>query len=148
MSYIDKSREYYAAQGYVRPYRWASNSQTPFTPFTKPLAECRVALITTAALGQGIRTQPFLASTTPSPATMETNHLSWHKGATTTEDLGAFLPIDHLQSLAAEGLIGDVAPRFAGIPTVYSQRRTEKWANDVHAEFVDDHVDLVLLAPL
>ncbi|MFT7475668.1 MAG: hypothetical protein ACI81L_002608 [Verrucomicrobiales bacterium] len=79
---------------------------------------------------------------------METEHLSWHKGATTTEDLGAFLPIEHLKSLAAEGFIGDVAPRFAGIPTVYSQRRTKTWAHEVHQGFVDDDVDLVLLAPL
>ena len=77
---------------------------------------------------------------------METEHLFWQKDATTTEDLGAFLPIEHLKSLAAEGLIGDIAPRFAGIPTVYSQTRTEKWAHAVYQGFVEDDVDLVLLA--
>jgi hypothetical protein len=148
VSYIDKSREFYAAQGYAQPYRWASHSETPFTPLAKPLDECRVAVITTAALEPTGLLRPFFASTASPPGEMETDHLSWHKDATTTDDLGAFLPIDHLKLLAAEGLIGDVAPRFAGIPTVYSRRRTEKWAHDVHQGFVEDHVDLVLLAPL
>ena len=49
VSYIDKSREFYLAKGYGNPYRWASNPDAPFTPLAKPLAESRVALVTTAA---------------------------------------------------------------------------------------------------
>ena len=30
VSYIDRSREYYAAQGYPMPYRWAENDDAPF----------------------------------------------------------------------------------------------------------------------
>ena len=43
VSYIDKSREYYLAQGFGNPYRWAYNRETPFTRPGKPLSECRVA---------------------------------------------------------------------------------------------------------
>ncbi len=39
VSYIDKSREYYAAHGYERPYRWSHNDESPFTALVKPLGE-------------------------------------------------------------------------------------------------------------
>ncbi|MQG25148.1 MAG: glycine reductase, partial [SAR202 cluster bacterium] len=37
VSYIDKSRHFYAAQGYEIPYRWAVNDHVPFQKLTKPL---------------------------------------------------------------------------------------------------------------
>jgi hypothetical protein len=46
--YIERTRDYYAALGYP-PYEWAHYSDVPFQPLRKPLSECRVALITTAA---------------------------------------------------------------------------------------------------
>ncbi len=48
VSYIDRSREYYAAQGYTQPYTWAHYHEVPFAPLRKPLSECRVGLVTTA----------------------------------------------------------------------------------------------------
>ena len=51
VSYIDKSREYYAASGYERPYRWARYDDVPFSPLTKPLSQCRLGVVTTADLG-------------------------------------------------------------------------------------------------
>ena len=48
VSYIDRSREYYAAQGYDQPYAWAHYDDVPFTPLEKPLSACRVGLVTTA----------------------------------------------------------------------------------------------------
>ncbi len=148
VSYIDKSRDYYAAQGYPQPYRWATHSDTPFTPLTKPLSDCVVGVVTTAALDVDAPLAPYAAPTNPAPTTMATDHLSWHKGATHTNDLGAFLPLAHLAALAESSIIAAVAPRFAGIPTVYSQRRTTKWAGDVYDWLVEDEVDLALLLPL
>ncbi len=52
VSYIDRSREYYAAQGYTRPYAWPHYDDVPFTPLQKPLAACRVGLVTTAGRPQ------------------------------------------------------------------------------------------------
>ena len=39
VSYIDRSREYYAAQGYSQPYTWAHHDDAPFTPLKKPLSD-------------------------------------------------------------------------------------------------------------
>ncbi len=46
--YIEKTREYYLAEGYDKPYRWAHYDTVPFTPLTKPLAECRLTLVSTS----------------------------------------------------------------------------------------------------
>ena len=48
VSYIDKSRNYYGAQGYPQAYQWSYNHDVPFTPLTKPLNECRIGLVTTS----------------------------------------------------------------------------------------------------
>jgi len=47
--YMKRIRDYYLALGYGEPYRWAHYAEVPFQPLERPLAECRVALITTAA---------------------------------------------------------------------------------------------------
>ena len=48
VSYIDRSREYYTAQGYNKPYEWPHYNDVPFTPLRKQLTESRVGLVTTA----------------------------------------------------------------------------------------------------
>jgi hypothetical protein len=47
--YLQRIRDYYQGLGYGAPYRWGHYVEVPFQPLGKPLAECRVALITTAA---------------------------------------------------------------------------------------------------
>ena len=47
--YMQRIRDYYQGLGYGAPYRWAHYAEVPFQSLAKPLAECRVALITTAA---------------------------------------------------------------------------------------------------
>src|SRR5258708_5841773 len=47
--YMQRTRDYYLKLGYDNPYRWAPFIDVPFTPLARPLAETRLALITTAA---------------------------------------------------------------------------------------------------
>ncbi len=47
--YLPRIREYYSALGYGAPYEWAHYAEAPFQPLRKPLAQSRIALITTAA---------------------------------------------------------------------------------------------------
>ena len=49
VSYIDRTREYYGAQGYAKPYVWARHTEVPFAPLAKPLAQSRVTVVTTAS---------------------------------------------------------------------------------------------------
>jgi len=148
LSYIDKSREYYEAHGYEQPYRWAQFGDVPMTRLAKPLAECRVGMVTTAAVDPDDLLQPFVAPASPTPTSLATKHLHWHQAITNTEDLGSFLPIDHLNDLAESGRIGSTSERFYGTPTLYSQRRTMKNAAMVEQWCREDDVDVVLITPL
>ena len=52
--YIDRTRDYYRAQGFKADYAWSTNDETPFTPLTKPLSECTVTFVTTAVVESNI----------------------------------------------------------------------------------------------
>jgi len=157
VSYIDKSREFYAAHGYDAPYRWATNEDAPFTPLAKPLSECTVGLVTTSGIHQEdkpadapppLPKRAFPWPTDPAPSRMFTDDLSWDKQATNTDDVESFLPIARLREFQAEGRIGGVAPRFYGVPTEYSQRKTGEDAARIEQWCREDGVDVVLLIPL
>lgn len=148
ISYIDKSRDYYAAQGYSQPYKWAANDDAPFAPLPRPLAECRVGVVTTTKRHAEDRLEPYAAPADPQPAAMATDHLHWHQDATHTNDVGSFLPLDHLRTLADEGRIGSVSPRYYSVSTIYSQRRTLTWAERVREWAEEDGVDVMILVPL
>ena len=49
VGYMQRLREYYLALGYDNPYRWAHYAEVPFCRPTKPIAQSRVGLVTTAA---------------------------------------------------------------------------------------------------
>ena len=156
VSYIDKSREYYAAHGYGQPYRWASYDAVPFLPWSdtgRDLSDARIGVVTTTFPVDKIPTetapkQVYAHASDPVPGAMFTNDLSWDKDATHTNDVGTFLPLAALNALAADGAIGSVSPRFYGVPTDYSQRRTHEDAQQIVAWAKDDGVDAMVLVPL
>ncbi len=157
VSYIDRSREYYAAQGYSRPYTWAHHDDAPFTILKKPLSECRVGWVTTAgkmeaeAERQGRRNirELYAMAANPAPMRMFTADLFWDKGATHTDDVGSFLPLNRLAEYAAGRRIGSVSPRFYGVPTDYSQGKTSlRDAPKILEWGREDGVDAMLLSAL
>ena len=157
VSYIDRSREYYAAQGYSRPYAWAHHDSVPFTPLPRPLSGCRVGLVTTTGrtpseglIGAGgLMRGPYAEPANPPPQSMFTNDLFWDKNATHTNDIDSFLPINRLAEKAGEGLIGSASPRFYGVPTDYSQSRTSQSVAPQLLEWCrEDDVDAVILLAL
>ena len=78
-----------------------------------------------------------------------TDHLFWHKKATHTKDVESFLPIRRLEAYAAQGRIGNLAPRFYGVPTDYSIRRTvDELASAAFERCRTDEVDAALLVAL
>jgi len=132
--YIDKTREYYRGEGYDKPYRWAHFDDIPFTPLVKPLAECRVGLITTSEMA--IRDEPppvpdddplrdpySLPCDTP-VARLYSRKTAYDRFATTLDDVESYLPLTRLRELVASGHIGSLAPRFQTVFSQYSQRKT------------------------
>jgi len=157
VSYIDKSREFYAAHGYEKPYAWAGHDDAPFAALPKPLAECKVGVVTTSYfLPEGftyrvpsdLPRQPAVAGRERIPE-LFTKHLSWAKDETHTNDANSFLPLDRLDELAASGRIGSVSDRFYCLPTQFSQRTTiERDAPQVLEWMQEDDVDLAVMVPL
>ena len=154
--YIERTREFYAAEGYERPYRWAQFSDVPFAALEKPLSDCRVTLVTTAnpfadraCQHEVSRKEMWSGPAARPPDRLYTDHLTWDKEATHTDDVESFLPLGHLQAFQESGRIGAVATRFHGVPTDYSQRRTiEQDAPEILRRCRDDGVDVALLVPL
>jgi len=158
VSYIDRTRDYYGAQGYEHPYAWARHTDAPFTPLAKPLAESRVALITTASPWRDVAPvdgvlrggkQVWSGASAAPPERFFTDDLAWDKQATHTRDTESYVPLRRLAEYAAAGRIGSVAARFHGVPTDYSQRRTtEQDAPEILARCRADGADVALLVPL
>jgi hypothetical protein len=136
--YLQRTRDYYAALGYTEPYRWAHYAHAPFQPLQKPLAQSRVALVTTAAPyhpdkgNQGPRA-PYNAAAkfhgvysldASQDHDLRISHVTIDRDHTTGEDPGTYFPLRELRRAASLGRIGSVAPRFHGAPTNRSHRVT------------------------
>lgn len=150
--YMQRTREYYRAQGYAKDYQWAHHSSTPLHPLDKPLSGATVSVITTAMpdTEQGRAQRKVYASPCiPPPASMYTAELSWDKKTTHTNDVGSFLPLASLQEFVQEKLIGALDANFYSVPTEYSQRNTvENDAPQILALCQKAQTDIALLVPL
>lgn len=160
--YIDRTREYYLAEGYKTPYEWAHFEDIPFARLRKPLARCRIGLVTTSDIA--VRTvsgereshdaQALVGNVYSIPLDTPIERLysrneHYDRHATTLDDVNAYCPVTRLGELAAAGRIESVAPRFHGVYTSYSQRVTmERDAPEVLRRCREDEVDAVLLTPV
>ncbi len=158
--YIERITRYYQALGYEKPYRWASYSEVPFAPLTKPLAQSRVALITTAApfrpdAGDQGPGAPYNAAakfyrvyseSTEGDPDVRVSHVGIDRKHTTAEDVNTWFPLAALRRAQDAGRIGELAPRFHGAPTNRSHRVTvEQDCEDILAAVREDAADAAIL---
>jgi D-proline reductase (dithiol) PrdB len=130
---------------------------TAFTPLDKPLSEARVAVVTSAALHRPdddrfSEDDTGFRALDRSDRALVMGHWSPNFDHTGFQlDLNVVHPIDRLEELAAEGVIGDVAPRhfaFAGNqPDTVSEIRLDT-GPACAVELLADAVDVVLLTPV
>jgi glycine/betaine/sarcosine/D-proline reductase family selenoprotein B len=162
IAYLDRIRRYYLTLGYDTPYRWAHRDDVPFQNLAKPLNQCRVALVTTAArydseLGdQGpgssynaaakfytVYSEPIDGNTD-----VRISHLGYDRSHTSAEDCATWFPLGALRRGQQAGLIGSLAPRFHGLPTNRSQdTTTARDAPMLLQRLEEDLVDVALLVP-
>jgi len=149
---MEKSRRYYAAQGYEKDYVWAHFDAVPFFRPGKSVADSRVTLITTAmpagSTASGVKKVCSGAMAEP-PDTFFSGELFWDREATHLDDLDSYFPIHHLRDFVDEGRIGSLSTQYHCVPTEYSQRRT----NDIDGPEIlglcqRDRVDIALFVPL
>jgi D-proline reductase (dithiol) PrdB len=135
--YIRRTHDWYNALGYGNPYRYAHFGQVPFARLAQPLARSRVALLTTAAPFQPDKGPqgagaPYNAAAkfykvysgdTAIDHDLRISHVGIDR-ANTTDDSNTWFPLPAFRRAQAAGRIGQVAPRFFGVPTNRSQRHS------------------------
>lgn len=147
---------------------------TPFTPLTKPLSECRVAVMTSSGhfvtgddpqpldstnmsqqeaedrIGEFLKEAPQLSAI---PSGTDFANLSVRHGGYPVEgatlDPQVVLPLRIMEELERAGTIGEVAPNAFSFVGAASQVRLKKktapeWAERMH----DEKIDAVLLVPI
>ncbi|HSC01004.1 MAG TPA: reductase, partial [Burkholderiaceae bacterium] len=138
VGYMQRTREYYQALGYGEPYGWAHCVDVPFHRLARPLAQCCVTVVTTAApyrpeCGDQGPGAPYNAAAkfyrvysgdTASDPDLRISHVAIDRAHTTAEDIGSYFPLASLRRCAASGRVGALAARFHGLPTNRSQRAT------------------------
>lgn len=159
--YLQRIRDYYLALGYGAPYEWVHYAQVPFQPLRKPLAQSRIAIITTAAPYQPDKGDqgpgaPYNAAAkfytvysgdTSKDHDLRISHVAIDRKHTTAEDSGSYFPLPELRRAAERGRIGSVASRFHGLPTNRSHRTTlEIDCPEIVARCKADGVDATILA--
>lgn len=158
--YLQRISSYYQALGYGAPYEWAHFVKVPFQPLHKPLAQCRVALVTTAAPYQPGKGEQgpgapynaqakFYAVYSGDSAVdhdLRISHVAIDRQHTSAEDLGSYFPLAGLRRCASAGRIGSLAPRFHGMPTNRSHRTTlEVDGPEIVKRCLADAVDAAVL---
>ena len=135
--YIERTHAWYGALGYGNSYRYAQFDEVPFTPLGKPLADCRVMLLTTAApynpdLGDQGPGAPYNAAAkfyevyageTTLDHDLRVSHVAVDQ-AHLSDDVNCWFPLPALRKAASRGRIGGLTARFLGVPTNRSQRHT------------------------
>lgn len=160
--YLQRIRSYYQALGYGAPYEWAHYDQVPFKRLDKPLSQCRVALVTTAARYQPGRGDqgpgaPYNAKAkfytvysgdSTRDHDLRISHVAIDRQNTTAQDPGTYFPLPALRRCAESGRIASVAPRFHGAPTNRSQRATlEVDGPEIVARCLSDGAEAAILVP-
>lgn len=156
IDYIPRTTELY---GHKAPYRWVTSDTPPaFVTIDKPLEDSTVALVSSSGMFVGGAQEPFGLADDASIREIPTEgdpDLLWpsHFGYKTERaetDPNTVFPLERLQQLAADGVIGSVAAHavtFMG--GIYSHRRSrEQLAPAVVQSIQQTHVDLVLLVPV
>lgn len=158
VSYIQQTRDLYDSLGY-QPYNWfAADSDPGFVKPGKPLAESRLGMVSTAGTyvaGQvayhykddtSIRVIPSSTSVDD----IRFSHVTENYLVDARQDPRCVFPIEALQTLTDQGVIGSLADNyFSCMGGIYSQRRvTTELIPALETKLRSEEIDLVLLVPL
>ncbi|MDE0661801.1 MAG: hypothetical protein F4029_08040 [Gammaproteobacteria bacterium] len=156
--YIRKTRENYEKLGF-EPYRWFQAETEPaFAMPSKPLAESRLGMISTAGTYvQGQVAYYYKDDTSvraiPSDTPMTRirfSHIMENYLVEARQDPGTVFPSEVLAKLNAHGMIGELADDYYScMGGIYSQKRVTAELIPTLAEVIAKaRVDLLFLVPL
>ena len=147
---------------YLKAYRWHRIDPVPWTPLKKPLQDCRLVLISSAAIA-GADQDPFdnfirlgdtgirEISSDVDVATLRETHRSKafdHTGI--RQDPNLAFPVDRLREMADAGFVGSLNHRYLSImgSVTSPDRLINKTIPQVVSKVVEDQVDIALLIPV
>ncbi len=147
---------------FLKAYSWRRIDPVPWTPLRKPLAQCRLALVSSAgfvAPGQPPFDESFrggdpsfreIASDIDVSTLTEYHRSESFDHSGLLKDPNLAFPIDRVRELAQAGRIGSVNRRhlsFMGSITA-TGRLTTQTAPEAVKRLVQDQVDVALLLPV
>jgi D-proline reductase (dithiol) PrdB len=158
IAYVARLYEFYRDQGFP-PYRWTINETAPLTRLRKPLDRCRVAMLTSGGVSRkdappfdpqarnDLRVDRIDKNTATAFFAINDDYYD-HGDA--DRDVNCIFPIDRLRELAAEGVIGEVAPHhYSGFMgrTYIRTALVNEAAPALARQLLDDGVDAFVLVP-
>jgi D-proline reductase (dithiol) PrdB len=152
IAYIPRTRDLYSE---YEPYRWVVSDRIPWMPLSRPIARCRLALMSSG--GILYRDQPRFhredASYRRIPKDARRDELNvWHFGYPTGDaarDPNCVFPLERLREFEREGIIGELCdPAFSFMGGIYSARKvSQELAPRIVAELKAAHADAFYLVP-
>jgi D-proline reductase (dithiol) PrdB len=133
------------------------NDTAPFAPLRRPLAACRVAIVTTAGLhrrgdkpfGPGEQTYRLIAADTPTADIVQSHTSLGFDRVAIMRDVNISFPIDRIRELVSRGVLGGLAPHsysFMGAQREVARIETET-GPEVGRRLWEEGVDVALVTP-
>ncbi len=133
------------------------NDTAPFVTPGKPLAACRLAIVTTAGLhrrgdrpfGPGDQTYRVIPSDTPAEEIVQSHTSLGFDRTAIMRDLNVTFPIDRARELVARGELGGLAPNFYSfMGALRDAARVEgETGPEVGRRLRDEGADVALITP-
>lgn len=150
------------AQRFISAYKpWESGEPTPWTNVSKPLSECRLAIVTTSGVHHPEQPPFDMQDSEGDPSFREINGATiagsyqithdYYDHSDAEKDINIIFPIERLQELQQEGLLGQLNRRhysFMGhIDGHHIATLVGSSARQIIERLRQDAVDVVLLTP-
>ncbi len=158
IQYVARLNEVYKSQGFP-PYNWTINDDAPLVRLAKPLNQCRVAMLTSGGVSRkdapafnpqarnDLRLDAIDQDTSPHFFAINDDY---YNHADADRDINCIFPVDRLRELAADGVIGEVAPHhYSGfMGRIYIRTAIVNDAAPALAQRLrDESVDAFVLVP-
>lgn len=151
-----------ATRLFLKAYRWRRIDPVPWTPLPRPLAECRLALVSSA--GFVLPDQPHfdesmrggdpsfrsIPSDTVGATLIDTHRSESFDHTAMRRDTELAFPLERVRELVTRGRIGALAPdhlSFMGSITAPG-RLVKRTAPEAARELLASEVDVALLVPV
>ena len=147
---------------FLRAYRWRRIDPVPWAPLEKPLAECRLVLVSSAGFVSRDQ-QPFDESVRGGDVTfrrisndvdvadlIDTHRSESFDHTGLSRDPNVAFPLDRVRELAESGRLGSLAPTHLSLMGSITApgRLVRDTAPEVANALLHDSVDVALLVPV